>query len=1006
MSGGDSDAASWRAVGISAPDRGRVTGLRRCVRWGLPLVWVISAVLAGCASASALTDRGHVFGSTLQGSGEQAFKEPTGVAVDESTGDVYVVDRGHERVERFKPKGAGGYVFVSSVRVDSPGAVVVDNATKSPSKGDVYVAGTKEFGAEATERDYIYKFTGTGEKLFKRSMFKAKEEDGAAELELEDIKGLAVDGKGTLWVYWEEEGKIDGFSNAESNKWIPSLTPPEFEGAESKIEECTARPDFAVAPSDESFYAGYERENSGEECPGEEEEAPDPSVVANLAGSGATLLSKEVDRENTTGVAVEASTRNVYLDNGSSVAAFTSSGLLMERFGTGQLSAASGIAVDGKNGDVFVAEPGEDQVAVFVPEGPGPPVVDGVSAQNLTPSATELRAQIDPDGAGTEYYFQYGTVDCAVSPSSCTDVPVPAGEIKAGFGDQSVSEEVGGLQPATAYYYRLLASNSLSLSGPVEGAPSPNTFTTLPAPSVLPDGRGWEMVSPPNKHGAAIEALPREGGAMIMASTDGSAITWVASGPLVSEPEGSRSPELTQLLSSRGSEEWETQSLETPHERGSGVEKVEPIGVEYQYFSADLSLGLLQPAVPAVEGTPRIGLVEQPPLSPAASEKTIYVRDDPPIEPDEAEKPAYEQAGSERNREYLAPGYLPLVTAANDTAKTEFGGALDFLGATPDLSHVVFESNGVGLTSSAPLTGGLYEWAAGAPLQLVSVLPDGAPASEPFLGDGQDQSGFPGLNARNAISSDGTRIFWTAGKEHLYMRDIESGETIQVNAAQGHEATEPGHGKQEVAEPGEHRQEVHFQAASSDGSKVFFTDTARLTEDSTLEPLGEEGPADLYELELTGGRGEPLRGSLTDLTPVSAEGSADVLNLIPGAGEDGSYVYFVANGVLAPGASPGHCARYYGEVEESPPPPGATCNLYVSEPVPEHPGRRETKYIAALSYEDGADWGAGPDLSPRTRTRSQCRDLATVAGRPLSGVHVGAEPDGVRQRRRHQRTPR
>jgi len=80
-------------------------------------------------------------------------------------------------------------------------------------------------------------------------------------------------------------------------------------------------------------------------------------------------------------------------------------------------------------------------------------------------------------------------------------------------------------------------------------------------------------------------------------------------------------------------------------------------------------------------------------------------------------------------------------------------------------------------------------------LQLISVLPDGTPASEPFLGDGEGQSSSPGLNARNAISSDGSRVFWTAGKEHLYVRDTESGETVQVNAAQGHGSTEPGEGK-------------------------------------------------------------------------------------------------------------------------------------------------------------------------------------------------------------------
>ena len=64
-------------------------------------------------------------------------------------------------------------------------------------------------------------------------------------------------------------------------------------------------------------------------------------------------------------------------------------------------------------------------------------------------------AQIDPRGEHSEYEFQYGTSDCASSPSSCVTVPIPAGEIAAGFGDQGVSVTLEGLQPATAYHYRV-----------------------------------------------------------------------------------------------------------------------------------------------------------------------------------------------------------------------------------------------------------------------------------------------------------------------------------------------------------------------------------------------------------------------------------------------------------------------------------------------------------------------------------------------------------------------
>ena len=141
--------------------------MRRGMTGILAALFVMLGVLAvGRGSAFALPDRGHVFESSLEGVGEAALREPSGVAVDEATGEVFVVDRGHERVEGFTPNGKGGYQFASAFKVDSPGAIAVDNSASlsDPSRGDVYIAGAGEAGAETSERDYIYKFTAVGRK--------------------------------------------------------------------------------------------------------------------------------------------------------------------------------------------------------------------------------------------------------------------------------------------------------------------------------------------------------------------------------------------------------------------------------------------------------------------------------------------------------------------------------------------------------------------------------------------------------------------------------------------------------------------------------------------------------------------------------------------------------------------------------------------------------------------------------------------------------------------------
>ena len=73
------------------------------------LVWLCAAV-GGLLlwSAPALAQREHVFSKSFgsPGSGEGQLLQPGGLAVNEETGDVYVIDRGNNRVEIFSAEGA------------------------------------------------------------------------------------------------------------------------------------------------------------------------------------------------------------------------------------------------------------------------------------------------------------------------------------------------------------------------------------------------------------------------------------------------------------------------------------------------------------------------------------------------------------------------------------------------------------------------------------------------------------------------------------------------------------------------------------------------------------------------------------------------------------------------------------------------------------------------------------------------------------------------------------
>ncbi|MDQ2632101.1 MAG: trypsin-like serine protease [Actinomycetota bacterium] len=84
---------------------------------------------------------------------------------------------------------------------------------------------------------------------------------------------------------------------------------------------------------------------------------------------------------------------------------------------------------------------------------PVPPVVTTEAASNITETSATLRATIDPEGAATTYYFEYGPTRAYGKKSS---------ELAAGQGRNpvSVSGPINELQPKTHYHYRVVAVNA------------------------------------------------------------------------------------------------------------------------------------------------------------------------------------------------------------------------------------------------------------------------------------------------------------------------------------------------------------------------------------------------------------------------------------------------------------------------------------------------------------------------------------------------------------------
>jgi len=893
-------------------------------RFGI-LATLFCAVAGLLWSSPALAAHRHVFAGSFEG-GEGPFAEPDGVAVNDSTGDVYVVDRGNDRVEQFD---AGG-TFLASFNgaaaptgaFSSPTGVAVDNSSDplDPSAGDLYVI---DAGHEA-----IDKFDAAGSYIGQLT-------EGAPGSPLGPLEGVAVDANGQVWVY-REDREIDSFSDSLSNEFLSSRSSP-----------FGTSPGFAVDSEDNLYVLRGE------------------PFVGKLNSAGEELI-EAIDEEAASAVGVDLSDNQVYIDNFESIGVFettSSTSSLLERFGTGHLSAGSGLAINPTTGTVYVADSAANVVNIFAsvvipdvttggssgvgeeaatvtgevnPDGepitscefeygtsasygevapcsptPGAgtaPVqvsadltaleprtvyhyrlvatnangstqgadrtftttahvsIDGESVTEVTSSSAILNAEINPGALPTSYRFEYGPTT-----SYGTSLPTSGGNTGAGILDVLMRAHAQDLEPSTSYHYRVVASNAL---GEVVG--EDHQFTTQPpgaGPLALPDGRSYELVSPPDKNGGAVSTDRTDQVSTWESSPAGDEMIYSAPPPFAGAQTGAATG--SYYLARREPGGWSTQSLLPPQAPGCNI--CQP---QIEMFSTDLSKAILLDGGGEGLGQDDPQLVPGEPLD----SPNLFIRDN--------------STGSYQ--------LIDLTPADTNPAQPNLAGGSD------NLTHVVFNERAQ-LTENTPAGEGLYDWMDGS-LYLVS------PAIHAALGDG--------VNRMHAISADGSRIFFTANG-NLYLRE-DHVRTVQVDSPQG-----PGSGGG-----------GQFMTASSDGSEVFFTDdaSAGLTED-TAPASG----ANLYEFDVAS-------GVLTDLTSASA---AEVQGVL-GASEDSAYVYFVANGALASGAQQGEP------------------NLYV-----QHAG--VTTFIATLELNDAADWEASDQVNRTARVTPDGRHIAFESGRSLTG---------------------
>jgi len=499
--------------------------------------------------------------------------------------------------------------------------------------------------------------------------------------------------------------------------------------------------------------------------------------------------------------------------------------------------------------------------------GKTPPVVAGLAVASVTQTGALLEAVVDPEHYATTYYVEYGPegADCDVA-GAC--LRVMEASVPAGTAGVPVVVSVGGLTPRTAYEFRVLAVSHCDESAPEQRCVAANgaeyfRFATRDVASEgLSDGRGYEMVSPPDKHGGEVfatnpflgdcrQCLPAVNDETfpMLSAPDGNAIVYEGY-PFSNEGAVNENEYISRRRPGGG---WATRDLSPADERRDSTDRA-----GYRGFAPDLSEGVLYQGL-------------EPSLSPQA----------PAEYPD-----LYLQASAE-------PSVLrPLITrppparGRSEEGRNPDEFSLEFAGASSDYTRVIFQANDA-LTAQVPRVApaapgisqgeaeagdahDLYEWSNDG-LKLVNVLPGNAEATaSAVFGSGRELASDPNVkdpDYSQAISADGSRIFWTDTQDHHVFLRESGARTVYIR--------DPAGGG--------------FLTASTDGSRVLLSD------------------GHVYDVESE----DPATGTPA-LEANLSRGKPGFLGIL-GASEDLSRIYFLDDAALADGATNGQPNLYLWE---------------------------------------------------------------------------------------------
>lgn len=427
---GTSKAGLFATLAVLLRSVGSGASKARCARV-LALTSLVSVlgVLGFCASAA---DANTGYRYSFSFSSPEGFNGPLGLAVDDSAdasaGDVYVVDQGNEALKKFSVSGESA---TQEWKAELPGSTPYQgtvNDYAGVDEGDVYVAG---FG-----NGVVYQVTPAG--------VVSEVLTGVA-----NPTDVAVDAAGDFFVVSNAEGKVLEYNGS----WEPvdAAGIVVFADENTVVEGLNGPQALTVSSNGEDIYAATAVGAVQYTLTGMQ--YLDTATLGGASGEVATW-----------GVTV-APSGGVFVDRGNEVVFYEPSGALAGKFGAGVLTEGFGVGVT--TGDAYVADHGAGEVRVFE-AGITPETPETLPASAVTATSAVLNGDLKLGAGETQvsYFFEYSK---GASCSGAGSARTPAME-----GSGVVAEEVSGLVLGTQYTFCLVAENSVG-----ETIGGEQSFTTV-----------------------------------------------------------------------------------------------------------------------------------------------------------------------------------------------------------------------------------------------------------------------------------------------------------------------------------------------------------------------------------------------------------------------------------------------------------------------------------------------------------------------------------------------